>query len=94
MVLGTDMQTSSLTANIVGGVSLSASIHPVACLVGKVHLPAGYKDYDGEYTITPSIHEQELDTEDRHMIENLVIKEIPFHKTDNIYGGQSVTIGG
>lgn len=50
--------------------------------------------YQGEYAVTPSPHEQTLDTSGKRLYDDLIVRPIPFSKTSNIGGGYTVTIGG
>lgn len=43
-------------------------------------------NYDGDYTIIPSINEQTLETKNKVMTDNLNIKQIPYFQTSNQYG--------
>ena len=43
-------------------------------------------NYDGDYTIIPSIIEQTLETNNKVMTDNLNIKQIPYFQTSNQYG--------
>ena len=43
-------------------------------------------NYDGDYTVIPSINEQTLETKNKVMLDNLNIKEIPYFQTSNEYG--------
>ena len=53
-----------------------------------------YTDYTGQYEVTPILYdEQELRTKDKHMLDNVTVKEIPVTWTTNPYGGNTVVIG-
>ena len=49
--------------------------------------------YEGSYTVTPKLTEQELETEDRHCAENIHILSIPYYEVGNIHGTTAI-IGG
>ena len=49
--------------------------------------------YKGNYTVTPKVEKQELETRQKFLTENVKIKEIPFFEVSNIEGGQTVFIG-
>lgn len=49
--------------------------------------------YKGNYTVTPKVEKQELDTRQKFLTENVKIKEIPFFEVSNTEGGQTVFIG-
>lgn len=49
--------------------------------------------YKGDYTVTPKVEKQELETRQKFLTENVKIKEIPFFEVSNLEGGQTVFIG-
>lgn len=49
--------------------------------------------YDGSYEAVPSVKKQILETKNKIMTNNLTIREIPYFKTDNTFGGSTVYIG-
>lgn len=53
----------------------------------------GGEPYDGEYEITPRVDAQEMQTAGKVMLDNVVVKSIPFHKVSNASGGNTVHIG-
>lgn len=49
--------------------------------------------YDGETTVTPSAHnEHVLFTANKRLLENVVVKEIPYYETSN-QSGETIYIG-
>ena len=52
-----------------------------------------YSDYDGPYIVTPKIIDQTLNTRDKHMLDDVLIKEIPYYETTNVQHGLTVFIG-
>lgn len=44
------------------------------------------EEYDGEYTVVPKTHEQELDTKNKLMKDNVTVKKIPYHEVSNDTG--------
>lgn len=42
--------------------------------------------YEGEYEITPSVSRQELETKNRLLSDDIVVKEIPYYETSNESG--------
>lgn len=42
--------------------------------------------YEGEYTVTPKVNEQSLETKQRNMKYNVTVKAVPYHETSNKYG--------
>lgn len=53
------------------------------------HLPY----YEGSYSVVPRKAEQVLETENKSMKENVKISPITYSSVDNLFGGQTVTIG-
>ena len=49
--------------------------------------------YDGEYTVTPRMYEQTLDTDRKLMADDVTVYEIPVTRTSNLQGGLTVLIG-
>lgn len=50
--------------------------------------------YTGEYTVTPSLDAQILDTQGKAMRDDVVVLEIPYYETSNPQGGYTAIIGG
>lgn len=51
--------------------------------------------YDGDYNVTPlAFQEVTLKTKDKKLIEDIVVKEIPYYETTNLSGGNTVYIAG
>lgn len=61
-------------------------------LRGSVSIPQGYADYTGPYEVTPKVEAQSLPTRDKHMIQDVSVREIPFYKTSNAQQGETVYI--
>lgn len=49
--------------------------------------------YYGEYEVTPDFYTQTLETENKHMTDDVTVFPIPVHRTTNPYG-TTVYIGG
>ena len=49
--------------------------------------------YDGSYVVTPKLSEQNLNTKQKSMSDNLKVKKISFVETSNLQGGYTLTIG-
>lgn len=50
-------------------------------------------EYEGPYTVTPSFSEQTLATNQKLMLDNVTVYEIPVTRTSNPQGGLTVIIG-
>ena len=61
-------------------------VHTVTKLVGG-------DLYEGEYTVIPKVIEQTMPTKEKVLTEDMIIKSIPFFKTSNNSGGNTVYIG-
>ena len=53
-----------------------------------------YRDYEGPYEVTPKVTDQTLGTKNKHMLDDVHVKEIPYYETSNVYNGLTVFIGG
>ena len=53
-----------------------------------------YADYLGRYDVTPMITSQRLETADKHMLDDVLIRTIPTRETENEAGGTTFVIGG
>lgn len=56
-------------------------------------LSQDYEIWNGNYTVTPAIIDQILDTQGKVMRNNVVVKEIPYSEVSNTSGGSTVRIG-
>ena len=55
--------------------------------VQRVPLEDNYKKYDGEYDITPlAYQQQELETKNKILEENVTVREVPFYEVSNTEG--------
>lgn len=51
--------------------------------------------YEGDYEVLPlAFEETVLPTKDKKLIEDIVVKEIPYYETSNTSGGNTVYIAG
>lgn len=48
--------------------------------------------YEGEYTITPKVSQQEFETKNKRMKEDLTVLSIPYSQVSNPQGGLTVNI--
>lgn len=87
------LQGASLVGKITAQGCLSASINACCSLVGTIAYSRGYADYMGDYEVTPKVTEQSLETKDKHMTDNVMIKSIPFFNVSNTSGGSTAYIG-
>lgn len=49
--------------------------------------------YEGAYVVIPKITDQTLDTERKLMMQDLLVKQIPFYDVSNAAGGSTIFIG-
>ena len=49
--------------------------------------------YEGAYVVIPKITDQTLDTERKLMLQDLLVKQIPFYDVSNAAGGSTIFIG-
>lgn len=51
-----------------------------------------WPEYEGNYSITPSLYEQVLPTGGTRLTEDVTVEGVPWAETDNGSGGRTVTI--
>lgn len=61
--------------------------------IGGIVLPDDIEVYEGNYTVTPNIEGQILETASKYMEKNVQVKSIPYFETTNASGGDTVYIG-
>lgn len=75
--------------------SISKNIHLKARLaVNVAHYSPDIDLYSGEYEVTPTFEQNELDTKNKLLTEDVVVHKIPVSFTQNLSGGNTVYIGG
>lgn len=96
-MLQANIVTSGMSAKIGvhGGLYADMGHNDGLCadMGAKIVSTSGYEDYDGEYTVTPTMEEQRLDTEKRTTKKDVVIKPIPYYEVSNDKG-TTIIIGG
>lgn len=55
-------------------------------------ITTAYEPYSGEYIVIPKPIEQILETKDKHMADDVTVREIPYYEVSNI-SGVTVYIG-
>lgn len=85
----------TLKGHIVPSIALSATVvNNTKVLVGHVAVSTEHESYSGDYNVTPQINSQVLNTSDKLMAKDMVIKAIPYYSVSNEYDGETVIIGG
>lgn len=87
---------SDLTGSLVPIGSLNGAMSPMPDLKGNLStlLMGGHEVYTGEYTITPKpFDENVLETKNKALVNDVVIKPIPMYETGNESNGYTVYIG-
>lgn len=79
--------------------TVNGNISPIMTISGNITYGVGEGDfspvYDGDYNVTPlAFQEVKLKTKDKKLIEDIVVKEIPYYETTNLSGGNTVYIAG
>lgn len=79
-------------------VSLHGSISGHATLSGTISeaatKPPEYLPYTGQYEVVPSVNgERVLETKNKYMTDNLVVREVPYSEVSNTAEGITVFIG-
>ena len=63
-------------------------------LNGKVTISSGHEYFNGDYEVIPKIESQSLETKDKLMSKDVLIKSIPYYEVSNPAGGTTFIIGG
>ena len=72
---------------------LLGKIQSPVILVGRVAIPSGYRYFNGDYEVVPKVENQSLETKDKLMAKDVLIKSIPYYEVSNPQGGNTVYIG-
>lgn len=75
------------------GVTLKVGGSDTARLSAETGIPIYPYEYTGEYEVTPRLYEQTLATENKTMLNDVTVYEIPISRTTNPTGGLTVLIG-
>ena len=67
-------------------VSISEQEVQVDLSVNSQIVAAAYQDYDGEYVVIPKTIEQTLETKNKHMTDDVTVREIPYYAVSNLTG--------
>lgn len=95
MLTGTIIaQEGNLVGVLMPSGLLSGSIRPAVKLTGKIAIAVDHEYYVGEYEVTPKIEHQILETCDKLMSNDVMVKGIPFYEVTNPQGGTTFIIGG
>ena len=90
--------TGSLSGKLTSG-SISGKLTKAESLIGQLSIyddsnKRKFNPYTGEYEIDPKWTEQQLETANLYMTDNVKVKSIRIESVSNIQGGRTVTIGG
>lgn len=82
-----------LTGRLSSDGHLSGKLTPTGHLTGKLSNSKSYKPYTGEYEVIPKARiDQVLDTTDKLLTDDVVVREIPYEETHN-ESGITICIG-
>ena len=88
------LQEGTLVGKISSGNAiLLGKIQSPMTLIGKVVISSGHEYFNGDYEVIPKIKSQSLETKDKLMSKDLLIKSIPYYEVSNPQGGNTVYIG-
>lgn len=62
-------------------------------ITGTIETIETPSEYEGSYEVTPMVNGQILDTNNKMMVQDLQIMDIPYSEVINPSGGKTVTIG-
>ena len=74
--------------------SIKGVVTPKAVVIGHLSIGGGGRlpYYDGDYTVTPKVYEQILETQDKSMSDNVTVEAVPYSEVSNPQGGYTVNI--
>lgn len=78
---------------------VNGNIFPIKTISGNITYGIGEGDtpiiYEGDYDVIPlAFQETVLKTKNKKLVDNIVVKEIPYYETTNLSGGNTVYIAG
>lgn len=74
--------------------SLKGSVFGEGMLSGTLSRSISYTEYEGAYEILPDVmYDQVLETADRLLTDDILVKKVPYHETSNSANGKTVYIG-
>ena len=84
-----------LIGRVSGLRALKGHLSDAGSLKGYLTLPSSIhaEYYSGPYDVTPRLTEQVLETNDKTMLDDVTIYQIPITYTSNPYDGKTVVIG-
>lgn len=85
-------QCGTLVGKLKVAHNLTAKMKGLCNLTGSLTKAVGYIDYTGEYEVIPKVEQQILNTKDRHMVDDVTVKAIPYFDVGNNAGGSTVYI--
>lgn len=79
--------------------TVNGNISPIMTISGNITYGVGEGDtpiiYEGDYDVIPlAFQETVLKTKNKKLVDNIVVKEIPYYETTNLSGGNTVYIAG
>lgn len=89
IVVNVDVEESTQ----VYALGIESSIIDVSLDIATSIQTSSASHYTGEYTVTPGLYEQSLDTDGKIMDEDVTVHQIPITRATNPHGGQTVLIG-
>ena len=75
---------------------IRGQLSTISKITGKLTVPTGghpYNPYEGPYEVIPAFDDQILETAEKTMSDDVVVKEIPVAEVSNPAGGLTLTIG-
>lgn len=78
-----------VSVNLTGKINLNMPV-----LIGRVLISTDYDNFNGDYEVTPKINSQTIETKNKLMYEDLIVKSIPYYEVSNTQGRVTIIIGG
>lgn len=84
---------SSLIGLIQQAESMQGEVGTVQYCIGSISGVIPTNTYTGQYNITPKAYnEQVLETANKLLLEDVIVKKVPYYETSNLYDGKTVYI--
>lgn len=72
--------------------AIVSTISQLSGNIGAITINVGGRPYEGDYTVTPKVDQQTLDTKGAIMRDDVTILAIPYFETSNNSGGNTAYI--
>ena len=91
-MIGNIEDTNKLQGTLKTNVNIQGSINSQVAITGNLINGARYRNYNGDYEITPTIIDQTLQTRNKVLNQDILINRIPYREENNDFG-KTIYIG-